>query len=443
MLDRTRWRLTLGYAGIFALILLLLAAAAVFGFSRELTRQQDTLLTQEAEDQARNLLDGERREVLAEGSAEYSWVALDPQGRVTDRDPTAATLGTLGLPARTLAQRALDEDEGVSATIRGPEGRVRVVSRPMRQSGEVVGVIQYARSLRGVQQTIRNLVLVLLPLTLGGVGAALIGGLYMAGRAMRPARESFEKQRAFVADASHELKTPLTLIRADAEVVLYRGSLNAEDRKLVEHALGETERMASLLSDLLLVARLDAGRLEMSEKPFDLVAVLSAEVERFRARADGEGIRLEARLPDELPVRGDPKRTGQIVAVLLDNATRYTHPGGRILVGGRLRGGWAEVTVSDSGPGIAPERLPRIFDRFYRADVARTRGNPGAGETAGTGLGLAIARGLARAQGGDLTAANAKEGGAVFTLLLPESQEPRPARGGLKNVPGDEGRDRP
>lgn len=417
MLDRTRWRLTLGYAGIFALILLLLAAAAVLGFSRELTLQQDTLLTQEAKDQARNLLDGESREVLAEGSAEYSWVALDPDGRVIDRDPTAETMGTLGLPARRLAERALDEDGGVSATIRGPEGGVRVVSRPMRQSGEVVGVIQYARSLRGVQQTIGRLVLVLLPLTLGGVGAALLGGLFMAGRAMRPARESFEKQRTFVADASHELKTPLTLIRADAEVVLYRGNLNAEDRKLVEHALGETERMSSLLSDLLLVARLDAGRLQMSDKPFDLVTVLSGEVERFRARAAEEDIGLEVRLPGELPARGDPKRTGQIIAVLLDNATRYTPSGGRIIVGGRLRGGWAEATVSDSGPGIAPERLPRIFDRFYRIDVARTRDNPGAG----TGLGLAIARGLARAQRGDLTAANGQDGqesGAVFTLLL-------------------------
>ena len=124
---------------------------------------------------------------------------------------------------------------------------------PMREeSGEVVGVIQYARSLKGVQQTISRLVL--LPLALGGLGAALFGGLYMAGRAMRPARESFEKQRAFIADASHELKTPLTLIRADAEVVLYRGYLNQEDQNLVEHSLTETDRMGTILSDLLLVA---------------------------------------------------------------------------------------------------------------------------------------------------------------------------------------------
>src|ERR687890_565761 len=115
MLERMRWRLTMGYAGIFALILLLLVTAAVAGFSRELTDQQDTLLTQEAEDLERNLLNGDHREVLAEGSAEYSWVALDPNGRVTDRAPTAATLGTLDLPSKALARESLEEDERVSA----------------------------------------------------------------------------------------------------------------------------------------------------------------------------------------------------------------------------------------------------------------------------------------------------------------------------------------
>src|ERR687890_2203187 len=197
MLERMRWRLTMGYAGIFALILLFLGTAAVVGFSRELTDQQDTLLTQEAKDLERNLLDGDHREVLAEGSAEYSWVALDPDGHVTDRDPSAATLGTLGLPSKELARKTLEEDERISATIRGPQGRVRVVSMPMREeSGEVVGVIQYARSLKGVQQTIGRLVIVLLPLGLGGLGLAMLGGRFMAGRAMRPVGDSFERQRA-------------------------------------------------------------------------------------------------------------------------------------------------------------------------------------------------------------------------------------------------------
>jgi signal transduction histidine kinase len=415
MLEKMRWRLTLGYAGIFALILFFLAMAAVAGFSRELTNQQDTLLTQEAKDLERNLLDGDHREVLAEGSAEYSWVALDTEGRVTDRDPTAATLGTLGLPSKALASQSLEEDAGVSATIHGPQGRVRVVSMPMREeSGEVVGVIQYARSLERVQQTISRLVLVLLPLALGGLGAALFGGLYMAGRAMRPARESFEKQRAFIADASHELKTPLTLIRADAEVVLYRGHLNQEDQKLVEHSLAETDRMGAILSDLLLVARLDADEADVATKPFDLVSVLSEEAERFGVRAADKEVHLEVQTPSELLTRGDFKRTRQIIAVLLDNAVRFVPPGGSITVSGRLQDRWVEASVTDTGPGISPEHLPHLFDRFYRAEASRTRGTSG-----GTGLGLAIARELARAQDGDLVAENVEGRGATFRLRLP------------------------
>ena len=416
MLDRMRWRLTLGYAGIFALILFLLATAAVVGFSRELTNQQDTLLTQEAKDQTSNLLDGENREILASGSAEFSWIALDADGRVTDRDPSAVALGTLGLPARGLADEALEQDEAVSATIRGPQGSARVVSMPMREeSGEVVGVIQYARSLQEVRETVYRLLLVLLPLGLGGLGLAVLGGRFMASRAMRPVQDSFERQRAFVADASHELKTPLTLIRADAEVVLFRGSLNEEDSKLVKHALAETDRMSAVLSDLLLVARLDAGKLEVSAKPFDLAATLSEEAERFGARAVGKDVLLEVEATGELPVRGDAKRTEQILGVLLDNAVRFTPSGGRVVVRGRGLDRWAEVTVTDSGSGIAPEHLSRIFDRFYRAETARSRGEVGGG----TGLGLAIARDLARAQGGDLTAENAEGRGATFRLQLP------------------------
>ncbi len=138
MLDRMRRRLTLGYAGVFALILLFLGTAAVAGFSRELTMQQDTLLKQEAKDQTVNLLDGEDREVLASGSAEYSWIALNAEGRrVTDRDPTAAASGTLGLPSRHLAASALGEGRAVSETIRGPDGRVRVVSVPMRNGARL------------------------------------------------------------------------------------------------------------------------------------------------------------------------------------------------------------------------------------------------------------------------------------------------------------------
>ena len=410
MLDRVRWRLALGYVVIFAMILLLLLTAAVVGFSHELTLQQDILLTQEARNQSRNLLNGEHREVLATGSDEFGWIRLAPDGRVVDSDRAA---GPLGLPDLELADEAMEEEDPVSATIRGPEGRTRVVSMPMYEANEVVGTMQYARSLRGPQQTVKNLVLVLLPLALGGLGLAILGGLYMAGRAVRPVRDSFERQKAFVADASHELKTPLTLIRADAEVVLYRAEVTPQDRGLIEHALSETDRMGDILSSLLALARLDAGQVQASRKPFDITVILAETAERFGARAASEEIHLEVQAPDKVPAVGDPEKTAEILAALLDNALRHTPPGGGVTLTGAVKDGLAEALVRDTGPGIPPEHLPRIFERFYRASGGRTR------DSGGSGLGLTIARDLARAQNGDLEAENAQEGGAVFRLNLP------------------------
>jgi signal transduction histidine kinase len=409
-LNSIRLRLTAGYVGIFALLVLLLGVVAIFGFSRELTKQQDELLAQEARNTSKNLLEGNKSEVLAAKSDEFGWIALHRDGDVMDRNYTTKSLG---LPSEDLFEETFKEEEMVAATVQGTKGPARVVSMPMYESGEMVGVMQYARSLRSVQETVDELVLVLLPLGIGGLGLAAIGGAYMAGRAVRPVREAFDRQRAFIADASHELKTPLTLIRIDTEVL--QSALETPDNKeLTEEVLSETDRMSAILSDLLMMARLDAGVLDVTRKPFDLSNLVREEAERFKVRAAREEVRLEVRVPEELRANGDPARTGQILAALFDNALRFTPSGSSVEVTAREQDGWVEATVRDTGPGIAPEHLSRIFERFYRAQTARSRADGG-----GTGIGLAIAMGLARAQDGDLEAENGKDGGAVFRLRLP------------------------
>ena len=418
--NRARVRLTIAYVGVFALTLLLLGLVAVFSFSRELTSQQDELLFQEARNQQSNLLNGENREVLATGSTEFSWVALEPDGRVMEADPIATSLG---LPDEELARQALEEDAAVSGTVRGATGEVRVVSKPMHDgSDELVGVIQYARSLEVVQETIWGLIFVLLPLGIGGLGLSAIGGAYLAGWARRPVRESFERQRAFIADASHELQTPLTLIRADTEV-LQRALEGSEDRELAEDVLVETDRMSGILDDLLLTARLDAGKLPVDDRDFDLVPVIREAAGRFEKRASSRTLRLEIEEPPGgLVARGDPARTDQVLGVLLDNALAHTPQRSGVTVVAHARDDVAEVVVRDNGAGIPPEHLHRIFERFYRVDKARSRAS------GGTGLGLSIARDLARAQGGELGVENAEGGGAAFRLSLPRAREARPSK---------------
>lgn len=408
-LSRLRLRLTLGYVGIFAAILILLGSVAVFGFYLELTRQEDELLAREAEAQAANLLGNERREVLSDGSASFSWVALDPDGSIIESDQVA---GNLGLPDTELARTALEENTVVSETIRGEDRRVRAVSMPMYESGELVGVIQYARSLSAVHGAVRGLVLVLLPLGVGALGLAAIGGQFMAARAVVPVRQTFERQRSFVADASHELKTPLALIRADAEVI-GRGLSDPEDKELADDLLSETDRMNGMLSDLLFAARLDAGQLSVEHETFDLTDTAREVSERFAARAAEAGVRLEVSTPEKLRATGDRQRTEQVLAILVDNALRHTPEGGKIAITGSRDTDAVRVLVEDSGEGVPEPDLGRIFERFYRVDKARSR------EAGGTGLGLAIARDLARAQEGELEVENSSGSGAVFRLILP------------------------
>jgi signal transduction histidine kinase len=285
--------------------------------------------------------------------------------------------------------------------------------------------LQVARAPAVVQGIVARLALVLVFTGLGALVLAAAGGLFMSRRAMRPVQEAFGRQRTFIADASHELKTPLTLIRADAEVLsrsLDDPEQAGDNRELIEDLLGETDRMSAVLSDLLLLARLDAEKISVSREPFDLALVLSETSERFAARALSEGKNLEVEHSGKLPARGDAERTAQILAALLDNALRFTPPEGTITVEGEVTDKRIKATVTDTGAGIPPESLDRIFERFYRADThsaARTRGPSGGG----TGLGLAIARDLARAQGGELTAENVPGGGARFELTLPSSSK--------------------
>lgn len=213
-------------------------------------------------------------------------------------------------------------------------------------------------------------------------------------------------QREFVAMVTHELRGPLTGIRGFAQLMRRRG---AYDERALDRIVGQTQHLERLVADLLDASRLETGHLELRRRPAELVAVVRACVEQARAQPDPPAIRLEA--PD-VPVRGDwdPDRLSQVFTNLLGNAVKYG-AGGEIVV--RVAAGDAEVRVSvaDRGPGIPPEALPRLFDRFYRAE--------GAGRREGLGLGLYITRGIVEAHGGRITADSRLGEGSTFAVELP------------------------
>ncbi len=225
--------------------------------------------------------------------------------------------------------------------------------------------------------------------------------------------QSEERRKAMTADIAHELRTPLSVQRAHLEALqdgIY--PLTAEN---LQPVLDQTELLARLVDDLRTLALADAGELRLEKRTVSLPVLVGDMVERFASAAEARRVRLVYSLPPgcSAEVLADADRLAQILNNILANALRYTPEGGKIELALTCSAPWAELSVRDSGPGIPPEALASVFERFYRADRSRSR------EEGGTGLGLAIARQLALAHGGDLLAANHAEGGAVFILRLP------------------------
>lgn len=273
----------------------------------------------------------------------------------------------------------------------------------------------------------------------GQVGAALNRMLGHVGSALVARQESETRVRQFVADASHELRTPLASIRGYAELTRRATGAAAapEPDPVTRHALGriesEADRMTGLVEDLLLLARLDAGR-PLSYGSTDLLPLVVAAVSDARAAdqpGDGSGARhlwlLELPVAAEpVTVRADPDRLQQVLVNLLANARAHTPPGTTVTVSVRppVRGGGpVTLEVRDDGPGIPAELLPHVFERFARGDASRARGAGGGGATGSTGLGLAIVQAVVSAHGGRVRV-ESWPGRTVFAVELPAEDAP-------------------
>jgi two-component system OmpR family sensor kinase len=231
---------------------------------------------------------------------------------------------------------------------------------------------------------------------------------------------AFETQRRFVADASHELRSPLTVLRGDLDVALRRERSPQEYRETLERMREETARITALAENLLILARADAGLPTTSLADVDLADVAERVVLRAARQAEAAGIILAVETASAVaPVRGDAALLERAVGNLVENAVRYVPRGSRVTVRCSRSGGLAALDVEDDGPGIPAEHAPLVFERFYRGDPAR-------GRDAGTGLGLPIARAIAEAHGGRLTLERASPG-ALFRLLVPAVLEASPS----------------
>src|SRR6058998_1582916 len=233
---------------------------------------------------------------------------------------------------------------------------------------------------------------------------------------MNRLERSFAALRRFTADASHELKTPLTVVRAGVERAITRPDMPPETLAALEETLQEVNRMTELLESLLTLARADEGRADLHREAVDLRDIIAEAGETGELLAEHAGVGIEIRLPPKpLVLAVDRSRIRQLALNLIENAVKYTPRGGQVSVELSGNDGRAVFTVADTGIGIAPGDLPHVFDRFWRADSARTRTS----ERAGTGLGLAICKWIAEAHGGTIEVQSRPGRGTTFTVGLP------------------------
>jgi signal transduction histidine kinase len=324
-----------------------------------------------------------------------------------------------GLPVRDSLAAAVDNGEDVRpATI----GALPIRAMTERVDSPVGTVyIQVIQDRTAEQQTLDGILRVLL---IGGAVVVLVSvafGAVYARRALVPIRESLTAQRAalrrqreFAADASHELRTPLTVIRSSVEHLRRHPAESAANAEALADIDAEVGHLTSLVEDLLLLARSDSGAIRLTRTPVDLGDVAADGTGALAKLAADRGIAL-ALDPQPVIVAGDQARLRQLIVILVDNAIRHTPRGGHVLVSVRGDGQEALVQVDDDGPGIRPEDMPRVFERFWRA----------AGDTSGgTGLGLAIAKSIVDLHDGRITVTNRPEGGARFIVRIPATEVP-------------------
>jgi heavy metal sensor kinase len=462
-----RWRLTLWYGAVLAAVL------SAFGGGVYLMMRHGLLARTDAE------LDGELQEMIDDVETTADWPELVRRWSRRFARRGGCEFQASGVAGRTLARsdrlgsdrlpvppipsslRQLDFESvplGARSVDLGPQGRWRVAAHLVPGSEGPV-VVQVAATLAPVDHELAELLAVLLLTGPLALAAALGGGYLLARTALAPVdrmaaaaeqitatrldrrlevsnpddelgrlartlngmiarlERSFGEVQRFTADAAHELRTPLAVMRNAAEVAL-RVPRDAEQyRRVLEEQLEEIERLTRLAEQLLFLCREDAGLVPQSRQSVQLDELVHEVVDHMRAVAAEKGQTITVDLPAPCPVAGDADQLRRLLFNLLDNAIKHTPDRGAISVSSACLGAEVRVVVADTGNGIAAEHLPHIFDRFYRVDPARGRE-----ATDGIGLGLAICRAIVEGHGGKIDVESTVGRGTQVAFTLPAVQ---------------------
>ena len=462
-----RVRLTLWYGTALALVLAVFAGVLYGEMARELREQVDQSLESAAAAAVRSL---EQTRIspfsqFDDLAAQFPELAVvdkffqifSPSGAITIQSPHI-TRRDIPLSRVALEQALQGRSVYQSVKFTG-ESPLRLITVPIRAGGTLVNVVQVGTSLQPVEEALRRLLLVLAVMMPVALAVSLAAGWFLAGRALKPVEgitqaarriaegdlsqrlatpaaadeigtlvstfndmiakldASFQQVRRFSADASHELRTPLTVMKGETELALRRPRA-AEDYQLVlESNLEEIDRLTRIVDELLFLSRADLGEVKMASLPVRLDELIRDVHKQASVLGQEHGAQVSLGSLTSATVLGDELRLRELLLNLMDNAVKYSKPGGRVEVSLARDGGWARLSVSDQGIGIPPDARARIFDRFYRTNEARVHAKQG------TGLGLSICKWIAESHKGRIEVQSQPNQGSRFTVILPLTVE--------------------
>ncbi len=450
-----RVRLALWYILVMALTLLLLSNYVYARVQRNMIAEVDSSL-EVATSQALVSLEDENGRLSFQNTEEVPYVGQVGENGFAMRLIRANGTVLDGWGGYEAVPSWVPASHGY-VTLSGEKTNWRLYSQPVETEGGTVVWLQVAQSLARVQQALDSLrTQLLLGVPLAMVLAGL-GGVFLAGRALQPINQitrtaqsisgsdlkqrinyhgaadeigrlakmfdemldrlssAFSRERRFTADVAHELRTPLTALKGQIGVTLSRVRPSTEYERTLHGLEEQVDRLIRLTTDLLFLSRLEQGRLPWRPEAIEFSDLLTGIIEQVQPLAESKGLKLKKGIAPGLSLHGDPDHLIRLFLNLLDNAIRYTKPGGHIEVRAEGRDTGLSVSVSDTGPGIPPEHLPYLFDRFHRVEAARSR------TTGGAGLGLAIAYEIAQWHGGRLEVESMLGHGTTFTVYLPSS----------------------
>jgi len=454
-----RARLTLWYTSLLTLSFLALGGTGYGLLSYTLSKESDAALRGVARTLAERDVGGAGTFIPGEIDEVFRrFFGFSPLDHYFERLPSGPSSRGGKLP---LSEQALKNASQGLPTFETLEGLgpypIRVLTWPVVKAGRVSGVIQVGLSRENLDKTLRRFLWVMAGIFPVALLLAGGGGWTLARKALQPvdrmtetARRisaehldrqvqgsgagdeldrlaqtlnemlsrlniAFQEIRQFSADASHELQTPLTVLKGEIEVGLRSPRGPEEYQAILRSALEETDRIARLVEGLLLLSRSDAGVLRMDRRPVNLKNLIGEVIKEVQPLAGSHSVKLQTGPLEPAQVQGDPDHLRRLVLNLVDNGIKYTPSGGSVDFSLRTDGKWAILQVSDTGIGIAKEDQEMIFRRFYRTASARAQGESGAG------LGLAIARSIVEAHGGRIQVESAVGRGSLFTVFLPLS----------------------